>query len=37
LFFAQDNKIPRSKMRYSDWAKKYGFEYAVGEIPKEWL
>lgn len=37
FLFAKDNKITRSKLRYSDWAKKYGFEYAIGEVPKEWL
>lgn len=25
------------KMRPSEWADKYGFPWAVGEIPKEWL
>ena len=24
-------------MRYSDWADKYGFKWAIKEIPKEWL
>lgn len=38
LLFMQNNKISKSsKMRYSDWADKYGFKYAIGEIPKEWL
>lgn len=25
------------KMRPSDWAKKYGFKFAIKEVPKEWL
>lgn len=38
LIFQKDNKVNKfSKMYYSDWAKKYGFPYAIGEIPKEWL
>lgn len=36
--FARDNKINKnSRTRYSDWARKNGFPYAVGEIPKTWL
>ena len=35
--FAQDNKISGSKMRYSDWARKYNFQYAIGKIPKKWM
>ena len=38
IIFGADNKINRySKMRYSDWAKKYGIPYAVKEIPREWF
>ncbi len=38
LVFASDNKISsRSAMRYSDWAKKYGYPFAVGTIPREWF
>ncbi len=38
IVFSQDNKLTKnSKMRYSDWCKKHGFLYAVGEIPKEWF
>lgn len=38
LLFQYDNKITRtSKMRYSDWATKHGFSYAIGSIPKRWL
>lgn len=35
--FMRDNKIhKKSKMRYSDWCKKHGFMYAIGDIPLEW-
>lgn len=38
IVFTRDNKIhPQSNMRYSDWCKKYDFEYAIGSVPKEWL
>lgn len=41
ILFQRDNVINAgSKTRYSDWARKNGFEYHVsskGEIPKEWL
>lgn len=42
LVFQKDNKITkRHKMRYSDWAKKWGFKYWVledmGDITKEFL
>jgi hypothetical protein len=38
LVFQKDNKVNKfSKMYYSDWAEKYGFPYAIGEVPKEWL
>ena len=38
MVFAADNKISsRSSMRYSDWCEKYGFPYAVGEVPREWF
>lgn len=37
LIFQQDNKIPRSKMRYSDWCKKHGFPYSIKTIPIEWF
>lgn len=38
-FIFQQNKPIRkgSKMKYSDWAEKYGFPYAIGEVPKEWF
>ncbi|MEM4547065.1 MAG: hypothetical protein QW328_09965 [Nitrososphaerota archaeon] len=41
LLFMRDNKLHRkSKMRYSDWAEKHGFDYHVsldGHIPERWL
>ena len=37
IIFAQNNKINGSKMRYSDWAKKYGFPFAIGKVPKQWI
>lgn len=36
IFFQKDNKLT-PKMRYSDWAEKYGFIYCVGQIPLEWF
>lgn len=39
FLFAKNNPIsPRSKTRYTDWAKKHGFMCAVGtRVPKEWV
>lgn len=37
ILFYSNNRLPRSKMRYSDWAEKYGFPYAIKVIPKEWF
>lgn len=38
IVFDKDNKLSaRHKMRYSGWAIKYKFPYAIGGIPKEWL
>jgi predicted nuclease of restriction endonuclease-like RecB superfamily len=38
IYFMKDNKLNRnSKTRYSDWATKNGFDWAVGGIPKAWL
>ena len=39
LLFQRDNYLTKSrKTRYSDWATKNGFKYAVGnKVPKEWL
>ena len=38
LVFQYNNKLnPRSKTRYSDWAEKNGFLWAVKDIPQAWL
>jgi len=38
IVFSQDNFLRKgSKTRYSDWAQKHGFLFAVGGIPKEWF
>lgn len=42
IIFYTDGKIgPKRKdgsfMRQSDWAIKHGFQFAIREIPKEWL
>lgn len=38
FLFSRDSLIRRGgKMRYSDWCKKYGFDWAVGEVPERWL
>lgn len=38
LLFMCNNKLnPRSKTRYSDWAEKNGFPWALKRIPQEWL
>lgn len=38
LVFYKDNKLKaNSKTKYSDWAFKNGFIFAIGGIPKGWL
>lgn len=39
LVFQRDNVIKgtKNKTRYSAWAAKYGFVFAVGKVPTEWL
>ena len=37
LVFQQDNKISRKGMRYSEWANRHGFKWAIGVVPKEWF
>jgi len=39
VFLFSKNSLIRKgrKMRYSDWCKKYGFEYSIGEVPEKWL
>lgn len=35
LVFQNDGKVGK-RMRYSDWADKYGFPFAIGRVPKDW-
>lgn len=37
LFMMADKKIPGSKQTHAQWAERNGFQWAEGEIPKEWL
>lgn len=38
LFQNATKKVRKgSKLTYADWATKYGFPFAVGEVPKAWL
>jgi len=38
FLFAKDNPIRKgAKMKYSDWAKKNGFDYSIGGMPERWL
>jgi hypothetical protein len=38
FMFASDSKFSsKGKMRYSDWCKKHGYQYCVGELPNEWF
>ena len=38
LLFAKNQPISKgSKTTYMDWARKHGYEAAVGKIPKSWL
>jgi len=38
FLFAKDNPIRKgAKMKYSDWAEKNGFDWAIGELPERWL
>lgn len=38
IIFQRNDKIKRSKSRYSDWAVRHSFDYHIGfEVPKEWL
>lgn len=39
LVFQRDNVIKgtKAKSRYSDWASKNGFVFAIGKVPAEWL
>lgn len=35
LLFQNNGKIGKN-FRYSDWAEKHNFTYAIGKVPKEW-
>lgn len=38
ILFSKDNIIRKgAKTKYSDWAKKIGYPYAIKDIPIEWL
>lgn len=38
FLFSKDNKLNgKSQTRYSEWATKHGFQYAIGTVPKEWF
>lgn len=36
--FQKNNPLRKgSKLRYTDWAEKYGFPHSVNSIPEDWL
>jgi predicted nuclease of restriction endonuclease-like RecB superfamily len=37
ILFQRNNRFTRSKTTYGMWADKIGYQWAVGEIPREWL
>ncbi len=38
FLFSKNNPIRKgAKMRYSDWCKKHGFDFSIGEVPERWL
>lgn len=37
IVFYRDDPIKGTKMKYSDWANKYGFPFAIESPPKEWF
>lgn len=39
FLFQRDERLRKgSKTKYSDWCKKHGFKFAIGEtVPKEWI
>lgn len=37
LFMRDQPLTKKSKLRYTDWAEKYGFDYSVNCIPYRWL
>jgi hypothetical protein len=34
---SEKEELYKGRMKYSDWAVKHGFKYAIGKVPKEWL
>lgn len=36
FFFPADNKVHTSKMKNSEWCKKFGFPCYIGKLPKKW-
>ena len=37
VFMSAHQKIGRQKQTYAEWADRYGFPWADGEIPESWL
>ena len=38
LLFQRDVPVRKgAKMKYSDWCKKYDFDYAIGKVKEEWI
>lgn len=38
LLFSSNNPIRKgAKMRYTDWADKHGFPWAIGKVPEDWF
>ncbi len=37
ILFQKNNRFPRSKTTYGDWATRIGYPYAIGTIPEDWL
>lgn len=38
IVFMKDGRVnPPGSMTASEWATKYGFDYSIGVIPKEWM
>lgn len=37
VFMKADLPLPRMKMSHAKWAEKYGFPWADGKIPENWL
>lgn len=37
VFYSKDGKLTKKLKQYIKFADKYGFPYAIGSIPEEWL